>query len=139
MTASATAVGAGRPPAQPTAVTSRPSETTRREPCRELPKGRKIGHEGLFGLFIERQRLRHPFLNILDARAVARMRGKKLRRLPAASRLHALPDGDRFVRVITGLRREEKTNAIGFGLVLAAEGEEQAHLGAKAQSRHGAL
>lgn len=65
-----------------------------------FPRWQRRHRIHLLGWFLMLQCLRHPFLQLLDARAAARMSGQKFRRLMTAHRLlHPLPEHDGFVGV----------------------------------------
>lgn len=76
----------------------------------------------------------HEFFEALDASAVAGVGGHEFSRLRAlAGGGHALPKGDGFAGVVSGAGHVEEAHLVGFGLVLASEGEDDAVLGTCAE------
>src|SRR5438552_9220476 len=88
---------------------------------------------------VVRQRLRHPLLELLDPRAVTGMRGQEFRWLPFGKLLHPFPDVDRLVRVVAGLRSQQETDVVGFGLVSPAERQQDTDVDSQTQRGHRGL
>ena len=95
----------------------------------DVPSG--SGRSGIFSAcaFVERHRLAHQRFEIRDPAFIAGMRREECRGLPAAIHLrHPLPEIDGHVRISPRCGHEKQADAIRFGFMLAAEGEQHAEL-----------
>src|SRR5690606_39866180 len=88
-------------------------------------------------LLVKRHGLRHPGLELADARVVAGMGGGELGGLPAAGSLtHALPQTRRLARVEAGAGGHEQADAVGLAFVVTREWQLDAVLRTRTQGTH---
>ena len=66
------------------------------------------------GAIILFERLRHPSLQLLNARPVRRVIGEELWRLRGIRLFHSLPKSDAFSRVISGARHVNEPDVVRF-------------------------
>ena len=83
-------------------------------------------------------RLRHPVLQLLNARAVRWVIGEQLGRLRGIGLFHSSPKADAFARVVSGARHVNESDVIRFRFMIATKRHEHAVLrsGAKCAQNH---